>query len=200
LKGLIDLNKEQTENQINEYLQKSAVTLQLHAQKNTKIIADIAEVIIQCLNNKGKLLIMGNGGSAADAQHIAAELVGRYLLPERRPLPVIALTVNTSTLTAVGNDFGYDAVFIRQIQAFASPGDAVLAISTSGNSVNINIALEEATKLGLSTLGFSGKGGGAMVGLCQHCMTVPSDFTPNIQEAHIASGHILCGLIEEGLA
>jgi D-sedoheptulose 7-phosphate isomerase len=138
-----------------------------------------------------KILIFGNGGSAADAQHIAAELVGRYKT-ERRGLPAIALSTDTSALTAIGNDYGYDRVFDRQVEALANEGDLLIGISTSGNSANVNNALKLGKELGCKTIGFSGKGGGDMNGLCDLNIVVPSDDTPRIQEMHIMIGHILC--------
>jgi len=138
-----------------------------------------------------KILIFGNGGSAADAQHIAAELVGRYKT-ERRGLPAIALSTDTSALTAIGNDYGYDRVFDRQVEALANEGDLLIGISTSGNSANVNNALKRGKDLGCKTIGFSGKGGGEMNGLCDLNIVVPSDDTPRIQEMHIMIGHILC--------
>ena len=142
-----------------------------------------------------KLLIFGNGGSAADAQHIAAELTGRYKT-ERRGLPAIALTTDTSALTAIGNDYGYDRVFQRQVEALANEGDVIIGISTSGNSKNVILALEEAKKLGCKTIGFSGKGGGEMNEVCDINLVVPSDNTPRIQEMHIMIGHIICQSVD----
>ena len=138
-----------------------------------------------------KILIFGNGGSAADAQHIAAELVGRYKV-ERRGLPAIALSTDTSALTAIGNDYGYDRVFDRQVEALANEGDLLIGISTSGNSANVNNALCLGKELGCRTIGLSGKDGGEMNGLCDLNIVVPSTDTPRIQEMHIMIGHILC--------
>lgn len=180
-------------------LRRSAEVLVNHAELNSGTIVAMGEAISNSLRAGGKLILFGNGGSAADAQHLAAELVGAYLRRDRRALPAIALTVNTSILTAVGNDYGYDEIFRRQLEGLARPGDIVLGISTSGNSPNVNLALTRAREMELVTLGFSGKGGGGMHGLCDLLLVVPSDHTPHIQEAHIASGHIICGLIEEAL-
>ncbi len=142
-----------------------------------------------------KILIFGNGGSAADAQHIAAELVGRYK-SERRGLPAIALTTDTSALTAIANDFGYKRVFERQVEALANEGDLLIGLSTSGNSANVNRALKLGRELGCKTIGLSGRDGGKMNGLCDLNIIVPSDDTPRIQEMHIMIGHILCQAVD----
>ena len=142
-----------------------------------------------------KLLICGNGGSAADAQHIAAELTGRYK-STRRGLPAIALTTDTSAITAIGNDFGYDEVFRRQVEALASKDDIVLGISTSGNSENVIRALKEAKEIGCKTIGFSGRDGGKMNTLCDVNIVIPSENTPRIQEMHILVGHIICQSVD----
>ncbi len=142
-----------------------------------------------------KILIFGNGGSAADAQHIAAELVGRYKT-ERRGLPAIALTTDTSALTAIANDFGYKRVFERQVEALANEGDLLIGLSTSGNSANVNRALKLGREMGCKTIGLSGKDGGKMNGFCDLNIIVPSDDTPRIQEMHIMIGHILCQAVD----
>jgi len=158
-------------------------------------IVQAAKLILACLQGGGKLIAFGNGGSAADAQHIAAEFVGRYRA-ERQALAAIALTTDSSALTAIGNDYGFKEIFARQIEAIAKPGDVALAISTSGNSPNVLRALESARKLGLVTIGLSGKSGGKMVALVDICLCVPSDSTPRIQEAHALIIHILSGIVE----
>ena len=150
---------------------------------------------IETLKNGNKILLCGNGGSAADAQHIAAELTGRYKI-ERRGLPAIALTTDTSALTAIGNDYGYNKVFERQVESLASMGDLVIGISTSGNSENIFNALSVARSIGCKTLGFTGKKGGIMNDVCDLNLIVPSDNTPRIQEMHILFGHIICQAID----
>ena len=152
----------------------------------------------RCLANGGKILVCGNGGSAADAQHMTGELLGRFLM-ERRSLPAIALTVDTSTLTAVGNDYGYDEVFARQVSGLGKPGDVLVAISTSGNSPNLIRAIEEARKAGMTVIGFTGKGGGKMAGLCDYNLCVTSPKTPLIQEMHEACMHLSCELIDHYL-
>lgn len=161
----------------------------------TDAVATSAQLCIDCLSNGGKILIFGNGGSAADAQHIAAELTGRYKT-ERRGLPGIALTTDTSALTAIGNDYGYERIFDRQIEALANKGDLVLGISTSGNSPNVINALKLAKEMGCNTLGFSGRNGGRMNEFCDLNLVVPSNNTPRIQEIHILIGHILCEIID----
>src|SRR6195952_4923840 len=149
------------------------------------------EMMVSTIKNGNKVLIAGNGGSAADAQHIAAELNGRFV-KERRALPGIALTVDTSALTAIANDYGYDHVFSRQLEALAQPGDLFIGISTSGNSAGILKAFESAKKIGCVSLGFSGRDGGKMNGLCDLNIIVPANTTARIQEMHILIGHILC--------
>lgn len=158
-------------------------------------IAAVAEAMVDCLAAGGKVLWMGNGGSAADSQHLAAELVGRYSR-ERRGLASIALTTDTSILTAVGNDYGYERIFARQIDALCRPGDIVIGISTSGNSPNVLEALKLARDMGGVTVGFTGGDGGAMRNEVSHCLTVPSKVTARIQEAHILMGHLLCDWVE----
>jgi len=155
-----------------------------------------AELCIDCLRNGGKILIFGNGGSAADAQHIAAELVGKYKT-DRKGLSAIALTTDTSSLTSIGNDFGYEHVFDRQIEALAKKGDVVIGISTSGKSDNVISALKLASKLNCASIGFSGDNGGEMNEICDVNLIVPSKNTPRIQEMHIIIGHTICHLIDQ---
>jgi len=158
----------------------------------------IAELIIETYRNGGKVLIAGNGGSAADAQHIAAELVSRFTF-DRPALPAMALTTDTSILTAIGNDYGYDSLFSRQLEANGRPGDVFIAISTSGNSPNIVRALQAADGIGLVAVGLTGATGGEMADLCRYCVNIPSTDTPRIQEGHITIGHILCASTEQAL-
>ncbi len=158
-------------------------------------IAAVAEELKACLKRGGKILLMGNGGSAADSQHIAAEIVGRYK-KERRGLPAIALTTDTSILTSVGNDYGYDYIFARQIEALCRAEDVVIGITTSGNSKNVVAAIEEANKIGATTIGLTGGTGGKLSSLCKFNLVMPSKDTPRIQEAHIFVGHSLCDLLE----
>lgn len=155
-------------------------------------------LIVEALKNGNKILLCGNGGSAADAQHIAAELTGRYKT-ERRGLPAIALTTDTSALTAIGNDYGYDRVFDRQVESLAKKGDVLIGISTSGNSKNVTNALKVAKDFGCDTVGFTGRDGGAMNELCNVNLIAPSSNTPRIQEMHILFGHIICQIIDNEL-
>ncbi len=159
-------------------------------------IETACKMMVSTLKNGNKVLLAGNGGSAADAQHIAAELSGRFV-KERKALPGIALTVDTSALTSIANDYGYEHVFSRQVEAFAQQGDLFIGISTSGNSQGILNALETAGKIGCKTLGLSGRNGGKMNGLCDLNIIVPSDVTARIQEMHILIGHILCKAVDE---
>ena len=174
-----------------------------HQKLIQKVIEDLSGdietacgVIVSVLKDGKKVLIAGNGGSAADAQHIAAELSGRFV-KERKALPGIALTVDTSALTAIANDYGYNHVFARQVEALAQPGDLFIGISTSGNSQGILNAFETAGKIGCKTLGLSGRDGGKMTGLCDLNIIVPSDVTARIQEMHILIGHILCKAVDD---
>ena len=166
--------------------------------ETVKIIAKIAEVIIEAYRKGKKVILFGNGGSAADAQHIAAELVGKYYL-ERAPLPAIALTVNTSSLTAIGNDYSFAQVFAKQLEALGEAGDVAIGISTSGNSENVLEALKAAKEKGLITIGFTGKKGGRLKDAVDYCLHIPSDDTPRIQEGHITVGHIICEIVEREL-
>ena len=159
-------------------------------------IKKACETAVAILKAGGKILLCGNGGSAADAQHIAAELTGRYKT-ERGALAGIALTTDTSALTAIGNDYGYEFVFSRQLEALGREGDLLIAISTSGNSGNVVKALELARKIGIKTIGLSGRTGGAMNELCELNLVVPSNDTPRIQEMHIMIGHIICQAIDD---
>lgn len=169
-------------------IQKTLQTIQADIKK-------AAFSLSECIFTGGKILFCGNGGSAADAQHFAAELSGRYKR-ERVPLAGIAISTDTSALTAIGNDYGYEYVFSRQVQALANPLDALFAISTSGNSTNVINALKAARSIGCRTIGLSGKDGGAMNELCDINLVIPSNDTARIQEAHILIIHILCDIIE----
>lgn len=161
-------------------------------------LAQVAQTCIGALRRGNKILFAGNGGSAADAQHLAGELVSRFNY-DRPGLPAFALTTDTSVLTAIGNDYGYEHLFARQIEAVGQPGDVFVGISTSGRSPNVLNALRRAREKGLITVGFTGRGGGDMPALCDHCLRVPADATPRIQEGHISLGHTLCWLIERAL-
>src|SRR5450755_4146815 len=160
------------------------------------MVAEVSETLIDALKQGNKVLLFGNGGSAADAQHIAAELVGRFAF-DRPPLPALALSVNTSCVTAIGNDYGFDLVFSRQIEALARPGDVVIGISTSGSSPNVVCGLAVARKLGLQTVAFTGQAGEKIKNAVDHCICVPSNETPRIQECHILIGHIISELVEK---
>jgi len=159
------------------------------------MLAEVSEILIDALRNGNKLMVFGNGGSAADAQHIAAEFVGRFAF-NRPALPALALSVNTSCLTAIGNDYGFDLVFARQIEALARRGDVAVGISTSGNSPNVIRGLESAGRIGVRTVGFSGAAGGKLKQTAEFCLCAPSEETPRIQECHILMGHILSEIAE----
>ena len=160
--------------------------------------AAAAQACIASLTQRGKILLAGNGGSAADAQHIAGELVSRFAF-DRPGLPAMALTTDSSILTAIGNDYGYEKLFERQVQANGNAGDVFIGYSTSGKSPNVLKAFEAARSAGLVTIGLTGNRGGPMHELCDHLLAVPSDCTPKIQEGHLVLGHILCGLIENAI-
>lgn len=162
-------------------------------------LAQAAAMIVASSRAGGGAFIFGNGGSAADAQHIAGELVGRFL-KNRRPYRAQALTTDTSILTAVGNDFGFDTIFVRQLQAAARPGDVAIALSTSGNSANVTAALEHARKNAIKTIAFTGQGGGQCAQLADVLLSAPAELSPRIQEAHAVMYHILCELVEQALA
>jgi D-sedoheptulose 7-phosphate isomerase len=161
-------------------------------------IEQLTKVIVNAFKNGNKVLFCGNGGSAADAQHLAAEFSGRFY-SDRNPLPSEALHCNTSYLTAVANDYGYDVVYSRIIKGIGRKGDVLVGLSTSGNSVNITKALHQAKEIGMITVGFTGDTGGKMKELCDYLVNVPSNDTPRIQETHIMAGHIICQLVEEEL-
>lgn len=161
-------------------------------------LSQAATACIQSLNKGGKILLAGNGGSAADAQHIAGEFVSRFAF-DRPGLPSIALTTDTSILTAIGNDYGYEKLFARQVQALGNQGDIFIAYSTSGKSPNILMALHEARAKGLVCIGLTGNRGGPMHDLCNYTLAVPNADTPKIQEGHLVLGHILCGLVENAM-
>ncbi|MGQ9549499.1 MAG: D-sedoheptulose 7-phosphate isomerase [Roseiflexus sp.] len=161
-------------------------------------IVAIAERVVETFRRGGKLLLCGNGGSAADAQHIAAEFVSRFRR-ERRGLPAIALTTDTSILTAIGNDYGYERVFARQVEALGSPGDMVLGISTSGISASVIAAMRTARNNGMATIGFTGVSGGTLVDHVDLCLCVPSNNTARIQEVHITVAHVVCEIVERAL-
>jgi D-sedoheptulose 7-phosphate isomerase len=163
------------------------------------VIESIGARLIDCFQKGGNVLLCGNGGSAADAQHIAAEFINRFLY-DHAALPAIALTTDTSILTAVGNDLAYELVFSRQVEALARPGDILVGISTSGKSPNVLKALEAARTRGITTIGFTGERGQATMGpKCDLCLAIPSPATPRIQECHLFAWHVICGMVEEAI-
>ena len=186
---------------------KNKILNELNSHKETieKVISSLQSDIekacilaVNTINAGNKILLFGNGGSAADAQHIAAELSGRYK-KERRGLPAIALTTDTSALTAIGNDYGYDRIFDRQVEALATEGDLLIGISTSGSSKNILQAFQKGKKIGCKSIGLTGKNGGEFASNCDLSVIVPSNDTARIQEMHILIGHIICQTIEDNL-
>ena len=187
---------------------KNIVLSELQAHKETLArvvdtlqsdIEQACKMAVQALKNGKKIILFGNGGSASDAQHIAGELTGRYK-KERRGLPAISINTDTSAITAIGNDYAYDRIFERQIEALAQPGDLLIGISTTGNSENVVKGLDRGRQLGCATLGLSGKGGGKMNGRCDLNVVVPSDDTPRVQEMHILIGHTICQAIDNTFA
>ena len=180
-------------------LEESAQIKKAIAESKVDEIASMVKLIITAYKIGGKVVLFGNGGSAADAQHLAGELVGQFKL-KRQALPAIALTTNTSVLTAVANDYGYDAVFSRQVEALVNEKDVVIGISTSGNSPNVIEAIKLAKTKGAKTIGLTGGNGGKLAEVADLALIVPSDSTPRIQEAHITIGHIVCELVEKELA
>ena len=168
----------------------------LSSPETLSAIAKVSEVVVNAIRQSNKVLLFGNGGSAADAQHIAAELVGRFAF-DRPALAALALSVNTSCITAIGNDFGFDRVFSRQIEALGRAGDVAIAISTSGNSLNVLRGLSVAKAMGLHTIALTGCLGGKVRNEVDHCICVPSNVTPRIQECHMLIGHIISELVEE---
>jgi D-sedoheptulose 7-phosphate isomerase len=185
---------------LTEHFQRSCETLERAAADRPMLDAMLAvtDMMIKALQGGGKILIAGNGGSAADAQHIAGEFLSRLNF-DRNPLPAVALTTDSSVLTAVGNDYGFERVFERQIRGLAREGDVFVAISTSGRSPNIIRALEAARAMEVKTVGFTGMSNSEMVSLCDLCLRAPSQSTPHIQQIHIVAAHAICGLVEREL-
>lgn len=180
--------------EINNYFDDIIKNFEKLKSKND-IIEQIANIWIEALKNGNKVIFCGNGGSAADSQHLSAELMGRYKF-DRNPLPSMSLTVDTSALTAIGNDYGYEKVFSRQLKGIGNAGDVLVGISTSGNSKNIIDAFKIAKEKGIKTIAFTGDLGGEMKEMADICLNVPSNTTNNIQEMHIACGHLICGIVE----
>jgi D-sedoheptulose 7-phosphate isomerase len=189
--------KTKLEQTIKSQLRDNLLTIAATEKKSAQL-AEAGEALIACYRRGNKIMTFGNGGSACDAQNFADELVGRFDR-NRPPLPALSLTVNSSDLTSIANDYGYEFVFSRQLEAHAKPGDIAVAISTSGNSKNVLKAVESAKKLGLYTIGLSGKSGGKLKGMVDLCVCVPSTTVARIQEAHITIIQIWCGLIEDAL-
>ncbi len=178
-----------------------ALQMVLHIQQDVLLKAQFVQFVQQCeaaLRRGNKLLFVGNGGSAADAQHLAAELVVRFKL-DRPGLPALALTVDSSVLTAIGNDYGFDQLFSRQVQALGRSGDVLIALTTSGNSSNILAAVPVAEAMGIEVVGMTGANGGMLAKITERCLKVPSDDTPRIQEAHTLLGHMLCDILEQNI-
>lgn len=185
-------------NEIEIQLQESINTKKELLATQVATIQKIAGITTDAFRKNHRLYLIGNGGSAADAQHIAGELIGRFKI-NRRPLPAIALSTDTSVITALANDFGYDTCFARQIEALATAGDVVFALSTSGNSKGILNAVQVARERGAITVGFTGKDGGLLKDAVDICLRAPSDNTPRIQECHITVGHVVCYMVEKEL-
>ena len=179
-------------------LREAGESLRRIESRCARAVAAAAEAAISSLGSGGTVYFCGNGGSAADAQHLAAELSGRYFI-DRPPLAAVALTTNSSALSAIGNDFGFDQVFSRQLQGLGTPGDVLVAISTSGRSANVLRAIEVAHQLGMTVIGMTGEKGVRFAAQCDHALVTPSASTPRIQEGHIAMGHALCELVERAL-
>ncbi len=189
---------------INEYISnqvKKSIDVKqklLDSQELMNLVQEVALKCVEVYKNGNKTLIAGNGGSAADAQHIAGEFVSRFYF-DRPGLASIALTTDTSIITAIGNDYGYEKLFSRQVQANGVKGDIFIGISTSGNSANVIEALKECKEKGIITVGLTGEKGGKMSEMCDYCIRVPSNETPRVQEAHILIGHIICAVVEEAI-
>jgi D-sedoheptulose 7-phosphate isomerase len=180
------------------HFEESARVKRAFAAEGAEAMARAAALVIEAFRAGGKVLLFGNGGSAADAQHVADEWTGRFKR-ERPPLPALALTANTSDLTAIGNDYGFEHVFARLVTAHGKAGDVALALSTSGNSPNVLAAVAEARRLGLVTIGLTGKGGGKLAAAVDVALVVPSDATERIQESHMTFLHALCEMVDEAL-
>ncbi len=183
---------------ISEYIKQSIQTKKDLLKDNFSEIVRVADVIINACRNGNTIFWFGNGGSAADAQHLACELVSRFFI-ERKALASIALTTNTSELTAIANDYDFNTIFSRQIEALVKPGDIIIGISTSGNSPNVIEGIRTANRLGAITVAFTGATGGKLQGEADYLLSVPSDVTPHIQESHIMIGHVLCYIVEREL-
>jgi len=186
------------ENLISDYIERSIQTKKEVQKTRVEVIAQVAGLIVNAYRQGKKVVWFGNGGSSADAQHLACELVSRFYL-DRKALASIALTTNTSELTAIANDYDFDRIFARQVEALVNPGDVVIGISTSGNSPNVIEGIKKAKQLGAITVAFTGANGGKLKGNIDFLLDVPSSVTPYIQESHIMIGHIICYLVEKEL-
>jgi D-sedoheptulose 7-phosphate isomerase len=186
------------ENRVSKSIEASIAVKQrlLGSTELVSTVAKVSEILVDALDQGNKVLLFGNGGSAADAQHIAAEFIGRFAF-DRPALPAFALSVNTSCVTAIGNDYGFDLVFSRQIEALGRPGDVAIGISTSGNSPNVLRGVSAAQKMGLYTIALTGQTGGKLKNVVDSCICVPSNETPRVQECHILIGHIISELVEQ---
>jgi D-sedoheptulose 7-phosphate isomerase len=186
-------------NKIEDLFKESIRVKEETSRLQSDAVAKIVEVICNSLKSGGKVLVFGNGGSAADSQHIAGELIGRFK-KERSSFAAVALTTDTSILTSIGNDYGFDKIFARQIEGLGKPGDVAIGISTSGNAANVVLGLEQAKKMGLRTVAWTAGNGGKIGKIAELVLLIPSGNTPRIQEAHITCGHIICELVEEELS
>lgn len=184
-----------SEQDVKQRLDKTITAVRAFAEKSSGDLVRASDMIVRTLRRDGKVLIFGNGGSAAEAQHIAAELVNR-MLKDRGPLAAVALTTDTSIITSVANDYEFDRIFEKQVRALGRQGDLAWGISTSGSSRNVNLAFEAAKDMGMNTLGMAGRAGSAIGGLSDLCLWVEADSTPVIQEVHLAAAHIICELVE----
>jgi len=192
--------KKASRNLIDEVIAEidESIKVKSSLKKEISNIIEVANLVKTTLNNNGKIILCGNGGSAADSQHIAAEFVGKFGI-ERNPLPAIALTTNSSILTAIGNDFSFTEIFSRQIKALCNSNDILIGISTSGKSMNVIKAIEEANKIGAMTVALTGNGGGNVIKLAKKSIKVPSNNTQRIQESHILIGHMICYIVEKDI-
>lgn len=184
------------ENRVIEAFEESAAVKRQFVEKNRQAIVDLATRIAEGFSRGKKLMLLGNGGSAADAQHLAAEFVNRFMI-ERPPLPALALTTDTSIITSIGNDYDYSEIFSKQIKALGCDGDIVICISTSGNSPNVIKAIEAAKAQGILTVGFTGKDGGKVADMVDMLFNVESKTTARVQETHITLGHVICELVDQ---
>ena len=187
-----------TEDKITELFADSIRVKEQFVSQYASLIREVSDLIVSSFRNGNKLLLMGNGGSSSDASHIAGEFVNRFL-KDRPPLPAIALNTDMAVITSIGNDYGFNLIFSRQVETLAKEGDIVIAISTSGNSPNVIAAVETARKMGNTTIGLTGGSGGKLVSLVDYAFIVPSKATPRIQEVHITLGHVICQVVEDAM-